>query len=183
MSTIYCTATTLDGFIADPEHRLDWLLRQDIDEHGPLNHNDFMDGVGALVMGSATYEWLLRHVVGAGEPWPYALPAWVVTSRELPAVQGADVRFARGDVRVVHEDAVRAAGQRDVWVVGGGDLAGQFADAGLLDEVVVSIAPITLGAGAPLLPRRLDLRLLEADRNRAFVVARYAVDGVLVEDR
>ena len=50
----------------------------------------------------------------------------------------------------------RAAGDRNIWIVGGGDLAGQFADAGLLDEVIVSIAPVTLGAGAPLLPRRLD---------------------------
>ena len=52
---------------------------------------------------------------------------------------------------------VGAAGDRNVWIVGGGDLAGQFADAGLLDEVIVSIAPVTLGGGAPLLPRRIEL--------------------------
>jgi dihydrofolate reductase len=70
---------------------------------------------------------------------------------------------------------VRAAGDRNVWIVGGGDLAGQFADAGLLDEVIVSIAPVTLGAGAPLLPRRIELRLDELGRNGDFVAVRYSV--------
>jgi dihydrofolate reductase len=75
----------------------------------------------------------------------------------------------------VHEQMVRAAGDRNIWIAGGGDLVGQFADAGLLDEVIVSIAPVTLGAGAPLLPRHLELRLEEVGRNGDFVAARYAV--------
>src|SRR3712207_8149692 len=68
-----------------------------------------------------------------------------------------------------------AAGDRNVWIVGGGDLVGQFADVGLLDEVTVSIAPVTLGAGAPLLPRRIELRLEELGQNGDFVAARFAV--------
>ena len=68
-----------------------------------------------------------------------------------------------------------AAGGKDLWIVGGGDLAGQFADAGLLDEVIVYIAPVALGSGAPLLPRRVELRLEELGRNRDFACARYAV--------
>jgi RibD domain-containing protein len=62
-----------------------------------------------------------------------------------------------------------------VWIVGGGDLAGQFADVGLLDEVIVSIAPVTLGAGAPLLPRRIELRLDALGRNGDFISARFSV--------
>jgi dihydrofolate reductase len=69
----------------------------------------------------------------------------------------------------------RAAGGRNVWIVGGGDLVGQFADEGLLDEVIVQFAPVTLGGGAPLLPRRLELRLEEAGRNGDFVSARFSV--------
>ena len=69
-------------------------------------------------------------------------------------VPDAKIEFTSGDVAPVHEQMVEAAGERNIWIVGGGDLAGQFADAGLLDEVIVSIAPVTLGAGAPLLPRR-----------------------------
>jgi dihydrofolate reductase len=122
-------------------------------------------------MGSTTYEWVLGHENGK---WPYELPAWVMTTRELPMADG-DVRFARGEVRPVHADMTAAAGGKDLWVVGGGELAGQFADAGLLDEIIVYIAPVTLGGGAPLLPRKLDLRLEELARNQAFVCARYAV--------
>jgi dihydrofolate reductase len=58
---------------------------------------------------------------------------------------------------------------------GGGDLAGQFADAGLLDEIFVMIVPVTLGGGALLLPRRLELRLEELGRNGDFACARFSV--------
>lgn len=182
--TVFYTATTLDGFLADPDDSLDWLMRQDQDEQGPLNYEEFIADIGALVMGSTTYTWVREHDEG---PWPYAQPTWVMTTRDLaPPDAPHDVRFARGDVREVH-DAARAAaaasGDKDVWVVGGGDLAGQFADAGLLDEIVVYLAPVTLGAGRPLLPRRLDLELIETARNKAFVTARYRVLGRLTEDR
>jgi dihydrofolate reductase len=75
------------------------------------------------------------------------------------------------------EELVAALGGRNVWIAGGGDLAGQFADAGLLDEVIVFVAPVTLGRGAPLLPRRLELRLKETARNGDFVTARFSVVG------
>jgi dihydrofolate reductase len=169
--TTYYTATSLDGFIADEKHSLEWLFHQDQDHGGPLNYDEFIADIGAAVCGSTTYEWVLDHEDGA---WSYEIPFWVMTTRDLPTVDG-DVRFAQGDVRAVHAAMTEAAGGKDLWVVGGGDLAGQFAEAGLLDEVIVYIAPVTLGGGAPLLPRRLDLRLEELAQNRAFACARYAV--------
>jgi dihydrofolate reductase len=90
-------------------------------------------------------------------------------------VPAADIRFVSGDVAPVYAEMAAAAAGRNVWIVGGGDLAGQFADAGLLDEVIVYVAPVTLGAGAPLLPRRLELRQEEISRNGDFVAARYSV--------
>ena len=179
--TVYYTATTLDGFIADPNHSLDWLLKQDIDEQGPFNYGEFIAGVGALVMGSSTYEWVVNHQTETGEGWMYEQPTWVMSSRDLESMAGADLRFASGDIRPVHAEASEAAGDKSIWIIGGGDLAGQFADAGLLNELVVSIAPVTLGRGAPLLPRRLDLRLIETGRNRDFNCARYEVIGPLSE--
>ena len=124
-------------------------------------------------MGRTTYEWILDH---DSAKWPYGQPSWVFTHRELPAVPHAQIELVRGDVVPVHEAMVRAAGGKNVWIVGGGDLAGQFADAGLLDEVIVFIAPVTLGAGASLLPRHIELRLEETARNRDFVTARFAVE-------
>ena len=177
--TRYYTATSLDGFIADASHSLEWLFTRDQDREGPLNYAAFIADVGALAMGSSTYEWVVDHEF-SGKPleewrWPYDIPTWVFTHRELPVVPNAAIEFARGDVVAVHERMVEAAAGKNVWVVGGGDLAGQFADAGLLDEVIVYVAPVTLGSGAPLFPRRQELRLEELQRNRDFACARYAV--------
>jgi dihydrofolate reductase len=84
-----------------------------------------------------------------------------------------------GDVVPIHEEMVRTANGRNVWLVGGGDLVGQFHDRGLLDEVIISVASVFLGAGAPLLPRKIvtpPLQLLEAIPYGAdFAMLRYAV--------
>ena len=177
--TQYYTATTLDGFIADPDNSLEWLFTRKHDLEGPLNYGEFISRVGALAMGATTYEWILDHEFSGKDPsdweWPYDIPCWVFTHRQLPVVPGAQIEFTRADVGGVHEAMTRAAGDRNIWIVGGGDLAGQFADAGLLDEVIVSIAPVTLGAGAPLLPRRLELQLEELARNGDLACARFTV--------
>ena len=170
--TVYYTATSLDGFIADERHSLDWLLSRQSDADGPMGYAEFEKRIGALAMGATTYEWVREHDPGA---WAYTVPAWVFTHHELTAYPGADIRFTQAEVPDVHAEMVAAAGDRDVWVVGGGDLAGQFADHGLLDEVVVSIAPVTLGGGAPLLPRRLELARTEQAVNGEFVCVRYDV--------
>src|SRR5206468_6161463 len=103
-------------------------------------------------------------------------PCWVFTHRTLPAVPGASIVFVRGDVAPVHEQMADVAGGRNVWLVGGGDLVGQFVDRQLLDEIIVGIAPVTLGRGAPLLPRRLtasQLELVNVARDRQFARLTY----------
>ncbi|MBO0979524.1 dihydrofolate reductase family protein [Microbacterium sp. SD291] len=172
MATHFYTASSLDGFIATAEHSLDWLLKQDIDEDGPMAYPAFEKTIGALAMGASTYEWVMRHEEGR---WGYTQPTWVFAHRPLTVPEGADIRVAHGDVAEVHSAMIEAADGKDLWVVGGGDLAGQFADAGLLDEVWVQYAPVTLGSGAPLLPRALDLELIDVARNRSFMCGRYRV--------
>ena len=180
--TVYYTATSLDGYIADAQDSLDWLFVQEIDRAGPMHYETFVAGVGALVMGATTYEWIRARIAAGTEKWAYEVPAVVFTHRDLPAVDGAAVRFASGNVAAVPAALVAAAGGRAVWVGGGGDLAGQFADAGLLDEVVTATAPVTLGSGRPLFPRRYALRLDELARNGAFACARYTVLGPRTTD-
>ena len=177
--TQYYTATSLDGFIADADNSLDWLFTRKRRDNGPLNYGEFIAEVGAIAMGSTTYEWILDHEFRGKDPaewkWPYDVPCWVFTHRELQVVPNARIEFTSADVATVHEAMVAAAGDRNVWIVGGGDLAGQFADAGLLDEVIVMIAPVTLGGGAPLLPHRIELVLDELGRNGDFACAKYSV--------
>jgi dihydrofolate reductase len=177
--TQYYTATSLDGFIADPDNSLDWLFTRKREPDGPLDYGDFIADVGAMAMGSTTYEWILDHEFAGRDPaewkWPYAIPGWVFTHRQLPVAPDSGIEFTSADVATVHKEMVSAAGDRNVWIVGGGDLAGQFADAGLLDEVIVTIAPVTLGEGAPLLPRRIELRLDELGRNGDLACAKFSV--------
>lgn len=157
MKTQYYTATSLDGFLATEDDSIDWLFP--LGNLGDTGYPAFIAEVGALAMGASTYLWMLRHAEKvaqeAGSAWPYTQPTWVFTHRRLPAIPGADLRFVQGDVRPVHEEMVRAAGARNRWVVGGGDLAAQFHDAGLLDEAIIQLASVTLGRGKPLFPRRV----------------------------
>lgn len=156
---IYDTATSFDGFIADAEGSLSWLFAVDGGEEPDAS---LLPGdAGVLVEGSTTYEWVLAEsdILAHPERWREFhgdRATFVFTTRELPRPAGADITFVSGPVIEALPRIRAAAGDRDVWVVGGGDLAGQFFDAGALDEISVSVAPVTLGAGAPLLPRRID---------------------------
>ena len=181
--TRYFTAMSLDGYLADEAGSLDWLLSLH-SEAEDLVIGDFLADVGALAMGATTYEWLLGHEPVLERPqlwheWYGDRPTWVFTHRELPRIPGADVRFVAGDVVPVPREMAVAAGERDVWLVGGGELAGAFADAGLIDELVLSVAPVLLAGGAPLLPRRLEgrLHLTGARVAGAFAELRYTVQG------
>ncbi|MGI5240241.1 dihydrofolate reductase family protein [Dactylosporangium sp. CA-139066] len=178
--TQYYVATTLDGFIADRDHSLQWLFTARSNDGGPPGYHTFISSVGAIAMGSNTYEWIVAHASSGADPagaaWPYDQPCWVFTHREPPLLRSsAPIVFTSDDVATVHAEMVAAAGGRNVWVMGGGDLAGQFADAGLLDELLVNIAPTTLGHGAALLPRPLELTLHDVSRNGDFACLRYAV--------
>ena len=177
--TIYYTATSLDGFLATDAHSLDWLLSRTAGTGGPLDYETFIADVGALCMGANTYRWMHRELhdaTGAAtQPWPYTQPCVVFTHRELPTWPGADVEFTADPVETVHARLAARVGDKVIWVVGGGDLAGQFLDHGLLDEVVVNIAPVTLGSGMPLLPRRADLRRRETVPSGEFIAARFEV--------
>jgi dihydrofolate reductase len=164
--THYYTATSIDGYIADEQNSLGWLFQFGDDAAGDNRYESFVAGVGALVMGSTTYEWLLREEI-RDDPsrWPYAQPTWIFTSRELPGLPGADLRFVSGPVEPVHAEIAALLGEgKDLWVVGGGELVGMFLDAGLLDELHLGVAPVFLGGGAPLLPRRLVTPPLVLDR-------------------
>ena len=189
--TQYLTATTLDGFIADAHNSLDWLFKVAQGEDAEQRWEAFIGDVGVLAMGATTYAWVLEHedLLSHPERWRAFYgdrPCWVFTHRELPAIPGTDLRFVSGDVAPVHAEMVAAAAGRNVWLVGGGELVGRFHDAGLLDEVRVSIAPVTLGVrGAAAAPpdrgavpaRGAPQRRLRRSRVRRRVPARAVPAG------
>jgi dihydrofolate reductase len=156
----YYAAQTLDGYIAEADDSIDWLTGYegsfegaDSDEE-QAGYDAFYEGIGALVMGSTTYEWVLAH----GRGWPYVgKPAWVLSSRQLerPEAEGDDVRIVDEEVPNLIGEMRDAAGELDIWVVGGGNVASQFADHDLLDRVEVTLVPVVLGQGKPLFDKRL----------------------------
>lgn len=115
MKTQYYTATSLDGFIATEDDSLDWLFP--LGDLNDTSYPEFIAGVGALAMGSATYEWMLRHAdkvaAETGSPWPYTQPAWIFSGRALPSIDGANTRFVQGDVRTAAPSwTLQPAGRR-----------------------------------------------------------------------
>ena len=167
---IFDTATTLNGYIADEQNSLEWLFT--VENGTEPAEGLFPADASVIVEGSTTYEWVLEHegLIEHPERWREffgAKPTFVFTRRQLPVPTGADVRFVHGDVAEALPAIREAAGAGDIWLVGGGDLAGQFADAGALDVIALSVAPAALPGGAPLLPRRLGadrLHLVSAER-------------------
>ncbi|PUA26407.1 MAG: deaminase [Cellvibrio sp. 79] len=157
MKTQYYTAASLDGFIATEDHSLEWLFSlADINQS---SYPQFIEQVGAIAMGSSTYEWMLRNAdtikSQMGSPWPYTQPAWVFSKRVLPKISAANIHYVQGDVREHHKHMIAAASGKNIWIVGGGDFAGQFYDAGLLNEIIVQIGSVALGNGQPVFPRRV----------------------------
>lgn len=160
---LYYGATSLDGYLADADDGLEWLLQYEGNydrpdaEPEPMGegggYEQFYDGVGALISGSTTYEWILDHldVVGGGK-WLYpGKPYWVLSSRDrpVPEGEGVDVRVVDASVEEIYGEVAASAGDR-AWLVGGGNVASEFADAGLIEELIVTIVPVVLGAGKPL---------------------------------
>jgi dihydrofolate reductase len=180
---IYRTATSFTGHIADENAALAWLFA--VDHEGLEAHDVFLSTVGCLVEGSSTYEWVLREANLLAEPerWQQfygSRPTFVFSSRRLPSPAGADVRFRQGAVGDHLAEIVAAAGTKDVWVVGGGDLAGQFLDAHALDEISLTLAPVALTGGAALFPRRLEsdrLMLKAVSRQGQFAQIDYVVSA------
>ena len=180
VKTQYYCATSLDGHIAEADDSLAWLLEYEGSfegagaEPGPMSeggaYERFYEGVGALISGSTTYEFILDHL-DQDNDWPYkGKPYWVLSSRDqrVPDAEEVDVRVADAQVADLYDEIMIAAGERNLWIVGGGDVASQFADERLLDEILVTVVPVILGAGKPLFDHRLPGGPMQLLGTRAF---------------
>lgn len=142
-------ACSLDGFLAGPDGDLSWLPQPDPDDtqedQDDAGYAAFREEVGALLLGRATVD----AVLGFGVPWPYGdTPVLVATTRPLDPPTPT-VRAVAGTIDTLLDEALAAAGGKDVWV-DGGTLIRQALDAGRVDHLIVSVVPVVLGAGAPL---------------------------------
>jgi len=147
-------ATSLDGFIADCDGGVDWLFTD-----GDYGYSAFLDGIEALIMGRKTYE----QVLSFGE-WPYGDKVAYVYTRSVLQGEHPHVEFVSGDVTTFVAD-LRARCSKDIWLVGGAELAAAFRAQDLIDEYVLSVHPVLLGEGISLFEGtqpRVELRLKDA---------------------
>jgi dihydrofolate reductase len=161
---IYNTATSLNGYIADENNSLDWLFK--VDDATAPDHLAFLEGIDVVVSGSTTFEWVVEQedLINHPEKWPTYFgqrPMYVFTSRELSIPEGANVHLVNGSVAEHFETIEGDTQGGNIWIVGGGDLAGQFYDCGHLDEIQLSFTPVALLGGSPVLPRTIGPETLE----------------------
>jgi dihydrofolate reductase len=152
MRVSYYAAMSLDGRIAGPEHDLGFLQTLSGGPQG-YGYNEFIAGIDGLVVGASSWDFMKDY------DWTYGeRPLWVLTHRdEVPSVEGAEIHVFAGDV----DDLVReldAAGLQNVWVIGGGNVVGQFLAADRVDELIVTVAPTFVGRGPALADGEFPLR-------------------------
>ncbi len=151
MKTIYFAAASIDGFIGDKNDSLEWLFK-----NGPTDISfidEFLETVGVIAMGASTYQWLLENTKG---PWPYKVPCFVFTHRKFDIIDGADIRFVKDEISACHKELKKSALGKNIWLMGGGDLVGQFHDQGLLDEMHIQTVSVFLNEGKKLFARRTE---------------------------
>lgn len=138
-------AQTLDGYIATNEESLDWLFA--VDGEGDNGYSDFLADIDTVVMGRRTYDWVMTHENGT---YPYSqLKGIIFTNTAFQTPD--DVQLVSGSVADWAKGAIAEKG-KDIWVIGGGELIRQFLEADLVDELIVTTAPVLLGEGIRLFP-------------------------------
>ena len=148
---IYYVTASLDGFIARPDGAIDWLLDTGPEDFG---YSEFFETIDTVVLGRKTYEQALTF----GE-YPYPTKQSFLFSRTLHHAEHAEI------VKMPVEEFVSEQKGRigkDIWLVGGGEIAKAFFEAKAIDELIVFIQPILLGDGLPVaghLGKDIRLRL------------------------
>ncbi|HEX7901747.1 MAG TPA: dihydrofolate reductase family protein [Planctomycetota bacterium] len=143
----YFVACSLDGYIATTDRRVDWLAHE-----GDYGYSEFLEGVDVILIGRTTYD--LAFLLSGKWLMP-GKKAWVFSTTRTDS-PFKEVSFAQGDALAFVKKLKAKKGKKKIWLVGGSNLAGQVMEE--VDELVVTIHPVTLGEGVPLFSKR-DVRI------------------------
>lgn len=161
-------AQSLDGYIARTNNDLSWL--DEVESEGDAGFSDFYKTTSTMIMGSGTY----KHLMTLVDEFPHKDRECFVFSRTNEQAPEY-LTYVNQDVTSFVNNLDQNEG-KDIWLVGGGDLVAQFLNAGLIDEFIISIAPIILGDGIPLYPtitKETKLKLIEQKTYGQFVQIKY----------
>jgi dihydrofolate reductase len=142
-------AASADGYIARPDGDIEWLTSRPAPE-GFYGMNAFMKTVDTTLLGRKTYEESLK----LGAKFDGSGSRSIVFSRQSPPADAPPgVEFVSGDIGAF-VSGLREQPGKDIWLMGGGDLIASFLDAHAVDEFVISVVPVFIGDGIPLIARR-----------------------------
>jgi dihydrofolate reductase len=164
-------ASSLDGYIATDEHNLDWLFS--VEGEGDNGYSDFYESIDTILMGRVTYDWLMEH---EKDNFPYEGKECYVFSR-MKKENSEHVSFVQDNIGEFSKELKRKQG-KNIWLVGGGDLIQTFINEKLVDEIIVTIAPVLLGKGIPLFKNnhfQTSLLLKSINRYNQFAELHYEV--------
>jgi dihydrofolate reductase len=148
-NVILYIATSLDGFIAGPGGDLDWLNNLPNPDNSDHGYAAFYSKIGATVMGRKTYD----DILGIGIDWPYKeVVSYVVTRDSAFEPSTPDTFPVRDDLPGLIKTLKDRLGEKDIWLVGGGQLITAFLNHELIDRLIISHIPVILGEGIPLFP-------------------------------
>lgn len=168
-------ATSLDGYIASPDGTVDWLFHD-----ADYGYTEFMASVDAVVMGRKTWEQARTF-----EDVPFAGKQVFVFSRLQCDSSDDRIRFVQEDPSTTIPE-IQVSVQKDIWLVGGGDLIQQFIDNNLINEFRIFVHPIILGEGIPLFPRQSGRTDLSFESSQSFpsglVELRYRLHSHAIEN-
>lgn len=168
-------AASLDGFIAAPGDRLDWLFRYEGMDLGEHDYSRFLKRIRTVVMGRGTYDFIAADPA----PWAYGdQRVIVVTSRPITDPKGP--LETRSDIDSLIAE-LRGLEDGDVWMLGGGRLQMAFMERGALEEIEIYVMPELIGGGTPLFPAtgfQTSPKLLSAQAlDRGCVRLHYMLSG------
>ena len=173
-------ATSADGYIARPDGDLEWLTSRPAPK-GFYGMNAFMRSIDTKVLGRKTYEMSLR----LGATFDSKSRTIVFSHHAPPADPPSGVQFVNEAIGRFM-DRLRAQPGKDIWLMGGGEIIASFLDEDAIDEFVISVAPVFIGEGIPLLARRQRHALLELLSSERFedgvVQSRYRVQSTRGEN-
>ncbi len=142
---IYYVAVSTDGYIATPEGDVSWLLpfQKPEEDYG---YADFYNSVGAILMGGNSF----RQTLGFGS-WPYPdKPCFVITSQAIQQPPAPTVYGYGGNLNQLVL-GLKARLEAPIWLMGGSQLASSMSRYGLIDLIVMTVVPVLLGNGLPLM--------------------------------
>jgi len=155
-------ATSADGYIARPDGSLDWLTERRAPK-GFYGLPEFARSVDAKILGRKTYDVSLQM----GATFTESDRHYVFSHRAPPVPVPAGVEFVTGSIRDF-ATRLRRGGGKNVWMMGGGEIIGSFLDEGAIDEFVVTVIPVFIGDGVPLIGRRHRQVPLRLRASRSF---------------